>query len=188
MHLLSQGNLPWLTIGLVVVVIGVAIALLILKSLVIAKPTQAIVRYGAGGSIVSFDRSIVIPFLHQHEFVTIVCQKLRYERSGEWALRFKCGTRAELVADLCVRVNKKPADIRRAAQFCGTKTINDPASLREHFSSMFNDSLETVAGKFIFEEFRSGKDNFRELLLEHIGNDLSGLVLEDVCLHHLQEA
>ena len=171
-----------------VVILQIGIAVLMLKCFKIAKAGQAIVRTGAGGTCVSFDRVVVIPRLHDYELVDITSKKLTFERVGDWALKFKCGTRAELEADLIVRVNKDAEDVKRALQFLGGERLNSPELLKTQFRSMFNDSLETLAGKYDFDYFSANKDKFREEFLQHIGSDLSGMVLEDICLHHLREA
>ena len=141
-----------------------------------------------GGTQVSFDRAVVIPNMHDFEMVNITAQKLTYKRAGDWALKFKCGTRAELEADLIVRVNKHAEDVKRAMDFLGGEKLNSAELLTAHFRSIFNDSLESVAGKYAFNHFSANKDEFREELLRHIGSDLQGMVVEDICLHHLREA
>ena len=177
----------WLIVALIVIVLMSGFALFVSKCLKTVKPGQALIRTGPGGTQVSSDNSLVIPHLHDYELVTITTQKLSYERTGDWALKFQCGTRAELVADLLVRINQFAEDVKRATQFLGVETINDPAALKQHFSSMLNDSLETLAGASGFKDFASNKDGFREELLENIGSDLNGMLLDDICLHHLRE-
>ena len=158
-----------------------------LKALIKIKSGQALIRNGAGGTQVSFDRAVVIPVLHEYELVDITVQKLTYERVGDWALNFKCGTRAELTADLMLRINMTEEDIKRAVQFLGSERINDAAQLREHFSSMFNDSLEVVAGSMEYKVLVANKDDFREALLKHLGSALNGMVADDVCIHHFRK-
>ncbi|MFK7768765.1 MAG: hypothetical protein AB8B55_16205 [Mariniblastus sp.] len=97
-----------------------AIALLV-KCLVIAKGGEAIVRTGQGGTQVRFDKLIVIPVLHAYQRIDISVRKLRYERNEDLALQFKCGTGAELVADLMIRVNADADDVKRAVSFLGSE-------------------------------------------------------------------
>ncbi|MFK7768764.1 MAG: hypothetical protein AB8B55_16200 [Mariniblastus sp.] len=52
---------------------------------------------------------------------------------------------------------------------------------------MFNDSLESLAGASDFESFATDKNAFRESLLKHIGLEQNGMVVDDICLHHLQK-
>ena len=177
----------FLIIALIVFIQISAMTLLLIKCLKKANAGQAIIRTGQGGTSVSFDRAIVIPYLHQYELIDISVKKLSYERTGRSALKFKCGTRVELVADLMMRINKEVEDVKRAVQFLGAKRINDTELLREFYSSIFNDSLETIAGQFEFEKFVSSKDSFREAILMHLGTDLKGMVADDLCIHHLRE-
>lgn len=194
MFLLAQVPAPnnlqlYFTLALILVLCAVmsAFYILMILSFKKVKPGQALIRTGAGGTIVSFDRAVVIPNLHHHELITLTVHKLSYERVGDWALLFKCGTRVELVADLMMRVNKETEDIKRAAQTLGCERLNDTEQLRDHYSSRFNDSLEAVAGSTEFNDFHSNKNDFRNALLKHLGTDLDGMVSEDACIHHFRK-
>ena len=171
---------------LVLLLIVVAQVVLIARCLKTASADQAIIRNGTGGMRISLDRMLVIPFMHSFEIANTSVKRLRYERDGENCLVFRDGTRAKLIADLIVRINRHAEDVKRAATMLGVDRLNDEDLLRDHFSSMFHDSLETIAGKFEFEEFSADRERFRNELIDHLGNDLQGLALEDICLHHLQ--
>jgi len=191
MFLQAQLNSPMLIffvlVQLSVLLFCAGISILLFKCLKKVKPGQAIIRTGAGGTQVIFEKALLIPTLHEFEVIDIAIKKLTYERVGTWALKFKCGTRVELTADLMLRLNRETEDIKRGVQALGCQRINDQEQLREFYSSMFNDSLETVAGKFEYETFASDKRHFRDAVLEEIGTDLNGMVTEDLCLHHLQK-
>jgi len=147
---------------------------------------QAIVRTGFGGTVVDFNGLFVIPSLHQAVTVPITIQKLRYERSGEWALTFGCGSKVELIADFDVRVNKTMPDVECAVASIGVERLNSPELLREYFESMFNDCLDTIALQSSFAELARDKDAFREKMLKNIGTFLEGVVICDLSLHHLR--
>lgn len=144
-----------------------------------------IVRTGAGGTVAALHRIFVIPSLHQHVLIPITARKLRYERTSEFPLVFSCGTKATVTADLILRVNATAEDAERAISSLGVERLNDTEALREHFSSAFNCCLETIALQTSFSDLTADKGAFREKLLKNLGSDFGGMVVDDLCVHHL---
>ena len=168
-------------------IVWIGLMMFMIRSYLKAAPDQAIIRTGFGGTMVALDGIVSIPILHNTYLVELSTKTLPYQRAGDLALRLGCGTRAELQADLMVRLNRDQSDIAKVVRVLGVDRINSAKSLNEHFSPKFNDVLESIAGKCKFEEFVADKDAFREQIALQIGSDLSGMVLEDICLHHLKK-
>ena len=144
-----------------------------------------IVRTGIGGPVATTDATFVVPHLHEYDRIPVTVQKLSYERTAESALIFRCGTKVTLTADLMLRVNPTTEDAVRAISSLGISRLRDPQALREHFSSVFNDSLETIALQTDFLELAKNKNAFRGKLIDDLGTDLNGMVVDDICIHHL---
>ena len=88
----------------VFLIVFTGIALLLKKCLITTNGDEAILRSGQGGVQVSFDHAICIPQLHSYVKIPLTIQTLSYHRTDEWALRFRCGTDVELMAELLVRI------------------------------------------------------------------------------------
>ena len=158
---------------------------LIWKCFVKTSSDYMLVRTGFGDSTASNNGLFVVPFLHHLEKIPLTVQKLSYERTAKSPLLFQCGTTATLKADFLLRVNATAEDAERAITFLGAPRLNDRQALEDHFSSAFNDSLETIALQMPFSELANNKELFRQKLMVHIGNDLNGMVMDDVGIHHL---
>jgi len=144
-----------------------------------------IVRTGFGGTATYTNGTFVIPTLHHHEIVPIFVQTLRYERTADSPLRFSCGTTATLIAEMMLRINNTTEDAERAISQLGLARIKDTEALRELFGSAFNCTLETIALQSSFAEVTDDKDAFREKMLRNLGTDMKGMVLDDLCIHHV---
>lgn len=188
--LLGQDN--WLSNPLI---LGVAILLLILVGSVmlvikcyrkVAQGT-ALVRNGAGGTLVKFGGMLVIPVIHKVELMDISVKKIGIDRNGEDGLICKDNIRADIRVDFFVRVNKKPADVESVAQFLGCDRASNEQALNGLFEPKFSEALKTVGKQFDFVDLYNSREEFREEIKKVIGTDLNGYVLDDVAIDFLEQ-
>ena len=148
---------------------------------------KVLVRTGAGGTKVFFNAGLVIPVLHKKEIMDISVKKLEIERLGNDGLICKDNLRADIKVAFFVRVNKSTADIINVAQTIGCERASVMETLDNLFEAKFSEALKTVGKKFDFIELYETRSEFRDAIINVIGTDLNGYVLDDCAIDHLEQ-
>ncbi|MBX3239763.1 MAG: hypothetical protein KIT80_20940 [Chitinophagaceae bacterium] len=149
---------------------------------------KAIVRTGVGGGQVAFNKGMyVIPILHKMEIMDISVKKLEIARMEHDGLICKDNIRADIKVAFFVRVNKSVEDVLNVAQSIGTERASDVETLRNLFEAKFSEALKTVGKKFDFIELYEARREFRTEILDIIGTDLNGYVLDDCAIDYLEQ-
>ena len=147
----------------------------------------ALIKTGQGGTEVSFDKMMVVPVLHIVEMMDISVKRIEIDRSGVDGLICKDNIRADIKVAFFVRVNKEVADVKRVANFLGCRRASDLESLRGVFEPKFSEALKTVGKQFDFVELYNSREEFRNKILDVIGSDLNGYVLDDCAIDYLEQ-
>ena len=180
------GQVAQIVIGiLVLLVIGFLITLIKCYRKVLQG--QALIRNGVGGTQVSFSGKFVIPILHRCEYMDVSVKRIEIDRRAQQGLICKDNLRADIVVAFFVRVNNTVEDVIQVAQALGCKRASDQAALVELFDAKFSEALKTVGKQFDFSELYTNRMSFREQILQIIGTDLSGYVLEDAAIDYLEQ-
>ena len=149
---------------------------------------KAIVRTGVGGGKVAFNAGMyVIPILHRMEIMDISVKKLQIDRLENDGLICKDNIRADIKVAFFVRVNKSVDDVLNVAQIIGTDRASDVDTLRNLFEAKFSEALKTVGKKFDFIELYEARREFRTEILNIIGTDLNGYILDDCAIDYLEQ-
>lgn len=149
---------------------------------------KAIVRTGVGGGKVAFNKGMyVIPILHKMEIMDISVKKLQIDRMEHDGLICKDNIRADIKVAFFVRVNKNVDDVLNVAQIIGTDRASDVDTLRNLFEAKFSEALKTVGKKFDFIELYEARREFRTEILNIIGTDLNGYILDDCAIDYLEQ-
>jgi uncharacterized membrane protein YqiK len=149
---------------------------------------KAIVRTGVGGGKVAFNRGMyVIPILHKMEIMDISVKKLQIDRLEQDGLICKDNIRADIKVAFFVRVNKNVDDVLNVAQIIGTERASDIETLCILFEAKFSEALKTVGKKFDFIELYEARREFRTEILNIIGTDLNGYILDDCAIDFLEQ-
>ncbi|MCU0386742.1 MAG: SPFH domain-containing protein [Flavihumibacter sp.] len=149
---------------------------------------KAIVRTGVGGGKVAFNKGMyVIPILHKMEIMDISVKKLQIDRMENDGLICKDNIRADIKVAFFVRVNKNVDDVLNVAQIIGTERASDVETLRNLFEAKFSEALKTVGKKFDFIELYEARREFRTEILNIIGTDLNGYILDDCAIDYLEQ-
>lgn len=175
------------TIVVFVVLFGVGFLALLVKCYQKVSQGQALIRNGVGGTRVSFSGMFVIPILHKAEYMDISVKRIEIDRRGEQGLICKDNLRADIVVAFFVRVNNTMQDVIKVAQSLGCQRASDRQALVELFDAKFSEALKTVGKQFDFSELYTNRMRFREQILEIIGTDLSGYILEDAAIDYLEQ-
>lgn len=136
---------------------------------------------------VTFTGGVVLPVFHKMEIMDISLKTIEVDRSGTDGLICKDNIRADIKVGFFVRVNKNRDDVLKVAQAIGCERASNPKTLEELFNAKFSEALKTVGKSMEFEELYAKRDNFRDMIIDNIGTDLNGYVLEDVAIDYLEQ-
>ena len=177
---------------IIVVAAAVLIPLVLLGILAIfykkIPQGKTIVRTGVGGTKVAFNKGmIVVPILHKMEIMDISLKKVQIERMQHDGLICKDNIRADIKVAFFVRVNKSVNDVINVAQSIGCERASDISTLKDIFEAKFSEALKTVGKKFDFIELYEARREFRDEIINIIGTDLNGYVLDDCAIDYLEQ-
>ncbi len=136
---------------------------------------------------VTFTGSLVIPVLHRVEKMAISLKTIEINRRGGEGLICKDNIRADIVVTFFVRVNKTREDVLKVAQAIGCERATDQQTVEELFSAKFSEALKTVGKRMDFEDLYRERNDFRDQIIQVIGQDLNGYVLEDAAIDYLEQ-
>ncbi|MHA7055939.1 flotillin family protein [Aquimarina sp. M1] len=180
--------------SIAIVVLVSIVLLIVLYFIIIAifykkiPQGEAIVRTGFGGTAVAFDKGLyVIPVLHKVEIMDISIKKIEIERTGLSGLICKDNIRADIKVAFFVKVNKSVEDIINVAQTIGCNRASEIDTLRSLFDAKFSEALKTVGKKFEFVELYEARREFRDEIVNIIGTDLNGYILDDCAIDDLEQ-
>ncbi|MFZ5987772.1 MAG: flotillin family protein [Bacillota bacterium] len=148
---------------------------------------KVILRNGVGGPVVSFGGIIVIPILHHAEIMDISVKRVEIAREGKDGLICKDNLRADIRVAFFVRVNQTREDVLKVAQLLGCQKASDPGTLMEFFDAKFSEALKTVGKQFDFVQLYTEREKFKYEILQIIGTDLNGYVLDDAAIDYLEQ-
>ena len=180
-------NLPLIAGIIIVAVATVGLIFWILSMYKKTVQGLVILRTGYGGTKVFFNAGIVIPIIHRMESMDISVKKLEISREGRAGLICKDNMRADIQVAFFIRVNKSVDDIVNVGQTIGCQRASDAQTLRELFEAKFSEALKTVGKKFDFTELYEARSEFRQEILDIIGTDLNGYVLDDCAIDYLEQ-
>ena len=175
---------------LIVVVVAIAVIgllMLFVKMYHKAVQGEALVRTGSGDVKVSFSGILVMPVLHKLEIMDITLKTMEISRVGKDGLICKDNMRADIKVSFFMRVNKTKEDVVHVAQSIGCSRASDPDQLQLLFDAKFSEALKTVGKHFEFVELYNSRANFKDKILEEIGTDLNGYILDDCAIDYLEQ-
>lgn len=149
--------------------------------------TALIINGLAGTPTVSFTGGLVLPVIYRAEEMHISLISMDVDRRGRDGLICKDNMRADIRVAFYLRVNATADDVLRVAKAVGAARASNKAAVEELFNAKFSEALKTVGKQFDFIELFEKRDAFREAVVEVIGKDLNGYVLEDVAIDYLEQ-
>jgi uncharacterized membrane protein YqiK len=136
---------------------------------------------------VSFTGSLVYPIIHKKELMRISLITLEVDRRGKDGLICADNMRADITVAFYLRVNETAEDVLKVAKSIGASRASDREAVNELFNAKFSEGLKTVGKQIDFVKLFENRQDFREKIIEVIGNDLNGYVLEDVAIDYLEQ-
>ena len=178
----------WVSLAVGVFVLIMAIILMMAKLYRKVEQGKAmIINTTRSEPKVTFTGSVVIPVFNMVEVMDISLKTIEVDRSGSDGLICKDNIRADIKVGFFVRVNKNRDDVLKVAQAIGCERASNQATLEDLFSAKFSEALKTVGKSLDFEDLYAKRDNFRDLIIDNIGTDLNGYILEDVAIDYLEQ-
>ena len=179
---------PWM-IGfalLAIVLLGVLVMFVRLYRKV-DQGKALIINTMASEPMVTFTGGLVFPVFHRAEVMEISVKTIDIDRRGKEGLICKDNIRADIKVAFFVRVNKTRGDVLKVAQSIGCDRASDQKTLETLFVAKFSEALKTVGKRMEFEELYTMRDVFRDQIIEVIGKDLNGYVLDDAAIDYLEQ-
>lgn len=167
-----------------IVTVTIGFLLLLAKAHKKVNQGQAIVRTGFGGAKVALDSGIfIIPIMHQHEVIDISMKKINLQLLSEDMLAIVKGEKIDLNVTFYIRINKDPKMVVEVAQTFGCKPTFQQDFVEQLFTPRLMEAMQVVSQKAIQENFIYNHNQFKNTLLEEIGIDLNGYILDDCAVH-----
>jgi len=136
---------------------------------------------------VTFTGATVLPIIHKAEVMDISVKTIEIDRRAKDGLICRDNIRADIKVTFFVRVNKTVEDVIKVAQSIGCARASDRETLEALFSAKFSEGLKTVGKQLDFVDLYTKRHEFRDAIINLIGRDLNGYVLEDAAIDYLEQ-
>lgn len=153
----------------------------------VEQGTALIVNDMSSTPQVHFTGALVYPIIYKKELMKISLITLEIDRRGKDGLICADNMRADITVAFYLRVNETPQDVLKVAKSVGANRASDKQAVNELFNAKFSEALKTVGKQIEFVSLFEDRQKFREKIIQVIGNDLNGYVLEDVAIDYLEQ-
>ena len=136
---------------------------------------------------VTFTGQVVMPIVHKAETMDISVKTIEIDRRASEGLICRDNIRADIKVTFFVKVNKTAEDVIRVAQSIGCERASDYRTLNDLFNAKFAEALKTVGKQLDFVDLYTKRNEFRDYIIQVIGTDLNGYVLEDAAIDYLEQ-
>lgn len=136
---------------------------------------------------VHFTGAFVYPIIYKKEMMNISLITLEVDRRGKDGLICADNMRADITVAFYLRVNETAEDVLKVAKSVGASRASDKDAVNELFNAKFSEALKTVGKQIEFVKLFEDRLAFREKIIQVIGNDLNGYVLEDVAIDYIEQ-
>jgi uncharacterized membrane protein YqiK len=136
---------------------------------------------------VTFSGALIMPVVHKAELMDISVKRLQIARQGNEGLICRDNIRADIDVSFYVRVNPTNESVLEVAKLIGCAEASNPATMDQLFGAKFSEALKTVGKQMDFVELYEKRDDFRHRVIQTIGQDLNGYLLDDVAIEYLEQ-
>jgi len=173
----------------ILAVVGIAVLGAMLYSALYKKVPQgkALVVSTTNKVLVTFTGRLVLPVIHKAEVMDTSVKTIEIDRRATEGLICRDNIRADIKVNFFVRVNKAEEDVIKVAQSIGVERASSQQTLEELFVAKFSEALKTVGKRLDFIDLYTERRRFRDEIVEVIGTDLNGYVLEDAAIDYLEQ-
>lgn len=153
----------------------------------VEQGTALIVNDMSSKPKVQFTGALVYPIIYKKELMKISLLTLEVDRRGKDGLICADNMRADITVAFYLRVNETPDDVLKVAKSIGASRASDKEAVNQLFNAKFSEALKTVGKQIDFVKLFENRQEFRDKIIEVIGDDLNGYVLEDVAIDYLEQ-
>lgn len=146
-----------------------------------------IVTAPGGKRVVFAGGAWVLPLVHHAERMDLSVKAIAIDRRGRDGIVCRDNIRADVRAVFVVRVNRTAEDVLRVASSLGCAQAASLEVLTQLFVAKFTEALAVVGKQLEFEELCDRREEFKDRVVEAVGRDLAGFVLDDVAIEHLEQ-
>ena len=183
-----SGIMPLLVaVGGVIVLIMALVGIIKSCYIKVEQGTALIVNDLSSKPKVHFTGAMVFPVIYKKELMKISLITLEVDRRGHDGLICQDNMRADITVAFYLRVNETPEDVLKVAKSVGSARASDKEAVNQLFNAKFSEALKTVGKQIDFVKLFEDRLFFREKIIEVIGNDLNGYILEDVAIDYLEQ-
>ena len=136
---------------------------------------------------VTFTGKLVLPVVNRAEIMDLSVKTIQIDRRGKEGLICNDNIRADINVTFFVRVNKTHEDVLKVAQAIGCVRASDQGTVEGLFEAKFAEALKTVGKRMNFEDLYKERDHFKDAIIEVIGKDLNGFVMDDCAIDYLEQ-
>jgi len=136
---------------------------------------------------VHFTGALVYPIIYKKELMKVSLITLEVDRRGKDGLICADNMRADITVAFYLRVNETSEDVLKVAKSIGASRASDREAVNLLFNAKFSEALKTVGKQIDFVNLFENRQEFREKIIEVIGDDLNGYILEDVAIDYLEQ-
>ncbi|WP_196158831.1 hypothetical protein [Reinekea sp. G2M2-21] len=136
---------------------------------------------------VKFTGGFVLPIIYKKELMRISLITMEVDRRGKDGLICADNMRADITVAFYLRVNETAEDVLKVAKSIGANRASSKDAVNDLFNAKFSEALKTVGKQIDFVKLFENRQEFRDKIIEVIGNDLNGYVLEDVAIDYLEQ-
>ena len=180
--------MPVLTVAGLVFVLLMGIAALFKSFYVKVNQGTALIKNDTTPNPkVHFTGALVLPIIHKKELMKISLITLEVDRRGTDGLICADNMRADITVAFYLRVNETTEDVLKVAKSIGAERASDKEAVNQLFNAKFSEALKTVGKQIDFVNLFENRLEFREKIIQVIGDDLNGYVLEDVAIDYLEQ-
>lgn len=149
--------------------------------------TALIVNDMSSSPKVHFTGALVYPIIYKKELMKVSLITLEVDRRAKDGLICADNMRADITVAFYLRVNETTEDVLKVAKSIGASRASDKEAVNQLFNAKFSEALKTVGKQIEFVSLFENRQEFREKIIEVIGDDLNGYVLEDVAIDYLEQ-
>lgn len=153
----------------------------------VEQGTALIVNDMSAQPKVHFTGALVYPIIYKKELMKISLITLEVDRRGKDGLICADNMRADITVAFYLRVNETADDVLKVAKSIGADRASDKDAVNQLFNAKFSEALKTVGKQIDFVKLFENRQEFRDKIVEVIGDDLNGYVLEDVAIDYLEQ-
>lgn len=177
----------WLIVVLLLVVFVVGILVMLARFYRMVEQGKALIVNSTTGQKVTFTGAVVLPIINRSEVMDISVKTIEIDRRGKEGLICRDNIRADIKVTFFVRVNKTVEDVLRVSQSLGCVRASDQNTLDVLFAAKFSEALKSVGKGLDFEDLYTKRERFRDDIVQVIGKDLNGYVLEDAAIDFVEQ-